>query len=262
MSVKVLENNIQNASALLRDVDALLSEMSRLVPCLEELTPAMIKEHGGMPKYVMSLRTVLSGAKVNNFSINYPSIAPLLEDGKFDDNAAARMHDALFQLGKFNAKLSELKCVVKSVEDRKYLYDLACKITGDVAVFMITQFGLYRLDKGVYLCVAEHCNAEGISPDAYYGVVLQVMDKANQAPYGYEVSSPYHDDLLSMDAVFLSQCEENLFPLTEDICKSLVRGEMSFAQANALLTDYISDRVTTEVEGVTTSNMLHRMNLN
>lgn len=250
------------------EAKAVLHEMLELVNVLLDglewvlpSTDPTVKKYGGPVKYVVTARSHLQALKIGNFSRRYPAIASLVGNGDANDNVNWRLEDSIFQIGGFKEKLEKSKYLLKTDADRADARESLSAAIGDLLVFLIIQYNLDRTDGSAYLSVVEHCNAKGITPEVFYGEVLSMLDCAGQAPYGYEVCSKYYEDIQDIDAGFAAECQEAMFPLTEDLCEQLVNKKVAVAVLRDKLNEFKKQVEVREVKDVLPSNMITKLNL-
>lgn len=260
-SIRVLEDTIPNAKAMLQEAISLQGELLKCVDALQPFGPAQKAEYGTLPKFIVKSSTVLRSVCISGFDLNYPVIRSVIVNGQSRDDGMRRIHDGLYKVGQLYNRMSELKFAVKLDKDRSELRDLACKAAGDITVYIITQYKLDNYDQGVYLSVTEYCNREGITPAVLYGEMLHAMEAVGADVYGYESISEYRQALIDIDPVFLAECEEYGFPLTSQMSKDIINGTMSLDAARSELTEFLQQMEETEVRGMTPANMVSRMNL-
>lgn len=260
-NVKVLEDVIPQASDMLREVLSLQQELSKCEEVLRPFGPEQKEQYRTLPQYIVKGAAVLKSAVISGFDMNYPVLSSALENGLSADEGMRRLHDGLYRVGQFYNRLCELKFAVKLDTDRESMHDVVKQAVGDLAVYVITQYKLDSLDSGVYLSVSEYCDRSGISPSILYGELLLVMDKVEAQPFGYESISPYRQELLDIDPVFVAECEEQGFPLTAEMSERIVKGELSLNDARATLMEFMQQREEKVVDGMTPANMISRMNL-
>ena len=261
-SYKVVEDVMPNASRVLEDCIALADG---LLCASDALKPYNVLESNGtsLAQYIAKTATVLKGANLGSFEINYPSLSLMLANGQSSDDAMVRLHDGIYKLGRLNSLLKQQKYVVKFDEDREKLQILAKEAAGDIIIFIIVQYNLYTaMDSDeCYLSVNNYCERSGLTPSTFYGEMLLRLEATGQTPYGYEVLSKWRSALLDIDAAFLTECEDSGFPLDDEMSSDIVSGKVTIPEARNKLAQFIQQQESKEVKGITPMNMLKRLEL-
>lgn len=261
MSIKVLEDNIKDAKALLSEAHALIGLLTKAIPWVQGSQSEEAKRNGGPGKYIVLSRAALQSMQLTNFDRCYPTVAAVIANGRAEEFGNGRLVDGVYKIGQFNAKLQAAKYLIKTDNERQEVRELLYAILGDLALFIIMQFGLATNTDAVMLSVQEYCEAQRISPDILYGELLGLLEEIEQSPYGYEPISPYYDDLMGMDPVFVAECEEAQYPLTEDVAQRLLSGALSIEEARGQLAEFQRQVTQVEVKGIDPGNMVSKLNL-
>lgn len=263
MNRKVKEDVMPQALQVLDELVQLSGIVNLVRASLAPYTPEMRKKYRTLPQYIIAMTAEMNKYKdcLKNFSVRYPGVSKMVANGSSETAGMTRLYDGIYKLGRLNTELEKRRFAVKLDADRAELYALACHVLADLAVFTITQYRLDHTESEVYLSVTQYCEANMISIDVLYGMLLQCLTDSGETPYGYESISPYRDKLLDMDAVFVSECEDHDFPLTSDICEDLLNGKLDVSEARGKLYDWMKQIEQKTVEGLTPSNMLSALKL-
>lgn len=261
INYKVIEDKLKEASKVLDETLAMIEQVSHVAEYLEPFTKEKKQEYGSLPKYIAQCTLGLKNACISGFELNYPALAAVVSNGQNDDDGMRRLHDGLYWLGQLNAALVDCKYLVKTDVERSKMYEQTKKIVSDLAIFLIIQYRLYVDTDQYYLSVSKYCERCGITPSVFYGDLLLKLEWANVKPYGYEVISEWYQPLLDMDPVFVAECEEFGFPLTDEMSERIATGVLPIAEARAELTQFLQQSEEKEIEGVTPLNMIEKMNL-
>lgn len=269
--MKVLEDVNPSMSRLLGEITTLQQELLKAQDALRTFAEAKkaarsngVQPPASLPAYLASTRSVLMGLQINNFSNDYPALSSMVANGNAEFEGAGRLYDCVYQLGQLRKKLAAMSYMVKSDTDRNDLSDYNNQSLADLAVFTITQYGLYNLDDGVCMSIFNACNERGVSPDIMYGEQLNILETTGKSVYGYECISEFRDDMMEIDPVFLAECEEADYPLDAEKCRAIVNGEVPIVVARGDLLEYMKSGVYVEREdtkGMTTLNMLKKLSL-
>jgi len=259
--MKVRENNIKDAKALLEETYSLMGLLLQGIVWVQDSNSEEAQEAGGLAKYIVASRTNLQALHLNNFDRAYPVVSGAVSNGRAEDFSSVRIVDGIYKIGQLNAKLQASKCLLKTDQERSEVRGILYAAIGDLALFMVMQFGLQQGSDSVMLAVKEFCDARGMTPDVLYGELLNVIETLGQSAYGYEPVSPYYDDLMGLDPVFVAECEEAQFPLTEDLSKQIVQGSLSLEEARGMLGEFQRQSTQVEVKGISPTNMVGKLNL-
>lgn len=235
--MKVVADSFDNAGELFR---ALLGFEDQAMEMWKQVQPFSKAGNGrALPRFVTETSVQLHKLLVSDFSMMYPSIASVIENGLGGTDASfGRLHDAVYQFNAAQQTLHAKNCVVMADADRQKLTEQLSQVVGDLVIFTIVQFGLFRLEQGeVTLAVQEHCEAAGMSPDVLYGILQQEMEEVGQTYYAYEALSPYCVALNELDPNFVAECEEILFPLTDAMAEQILDGTVDLPYVRGLLLD-------------------------
>lgn len=257
VNVKIVEDTLADAAKILQELQSLLLEVRE---CEIALVP--FKDSGAktLPQYVAKTRAMLEKANISKFGIYYPALSAVISNGSFDDEGMHRLHDGVYKLGKFNKKLVASKFVIKTDVERTELQAEAKNIRADFIIFIITQYKLTSTTT-VLMSVKDYCDRQSISPDIYYGELLLQLEETGEQPYGFEQISPYRQELIDIDPVFVSECEDNFFPLTAELSAQIIDGAVNLVEARAILLEHMKQSEETEVANMNPGNMIKQLNL-
>lgn len=261
MAIKVIEDTMKNAGAVLSETDELLDHLMEAWPWVQPSNSSNAIQAGGPAKYIVACRVNLQKLGLAGFDRTYPAISLAVSSGNGSDDSNARLVDGIFQIGKLNMLLEENKCMLKTDDQRNQARAMLKTAIGDFAIFLLSQYKLGRADDEIYLSVNEYCARGGITSSVLYGNILNTLEIVGEQPYGYEEISPYYDDLVGIDPGFLAECQEARYPLTEERCQSIIDGSMPLEVARGLLTEFQKNIVDVDMDGINPNNMIQRMHL-
>ena len=223
--MKIVSDSFKDADKVLAD---LLTFEDVAKGIADNIAPFAIGGKGrALPRYVVETSQALRPLLVKDFSMYFPAISAIVINGEGDDQSYSRIHDACFIFHEVQTIISENHCVIRDETLRKDLYDRMCKVVGDIVVFICIQFKLYRLeDEEMMLSISRYCESTNVSADVFYGLQLQTLGDYKQSWYSYEVLSPYYSAMVDFDPIFLAECEENFYPLTDDLSAKILDGTL------------------------------------
>lgn len=260
--MKVIPDSSKNAYNLLKEVHCLVNRELIASEWLAPYGPEAKKNYPSLPTYIMAGKEALANSQLANFDANYPTIKEVLANGESVDDGGKRLHDAIYKLGAANASLSKANYLVKLDAERTAIREQLLESAGDLIIYLIVQYELDKsMDGEVKLSVNALCEKEGITPAVLYGELLNQLEHTGVQVYGYESISKWNEQLLDIDPVFVAECEENNFPLTEDICQQICEGKLPIPEARNLLASFLRESEEKEVDGITPTNMIARLNL-
>lgn len=259
--MKIKEDILSKASETLMELLAIQDSLVRTRDALRTYEDECKRGQITLPKFLVARRAELTAAAIKSFSMQFPHVTAMISDGRNSDAGMFRLHDGVYKMGQMTQKLQGCQYMVKVDAECLAIRELANKATADFIVFIITQYGLSQTDQHVFLSVSEYCDRAGITPEVFYGSQLNLLESTGETVYGYESISPYRDDLMDIDATFVAECEENNFPLSEDICQDIIAGTLSMVEARGKLQSWMEQLEQHEVKDITLSNMVQRLNL-
>lgn len=248
------------------NADKVLAELFAFERIVEEIAaetdPYPVGGNGRpLPRFITETSVALRKKLVKDFAIAYPNIHSLVENGNSADVSLGRLHDACYKFNQVQQAIYKANCVIMTDDIREDMREKLNDVVGDLCVFIITQYGLYKLEGGVVpMSIHAHCEKYGMTPDVLYGSILGIMEEVDRTWYAYEPMSPVYNDLMEADPVFLSECEENMYPLTDDMAKKIIDGTMDSAYARSLLMAHMKDMIEKDVD-VTPASLLSQMRL-
>ncbi len=257
--MKTIADTLPNADKVLTE---LLGFMESAQALAEASAPYAIASNGrALPRFIAETSTALKKALIPDFARYFPSLQDLVENGAGGTQSMGRLHNACYMFNQGQQVVHAAKCMLKDDNIRQKVTDLFRTTVGDIAVFICIQFGLHNLDSGeVTLAISKHCERCRLTPDVFYGILKQTMEDVERSWYAYEVMSPMYGPLNDFDPVFLAECEENFYPLTDDIAKRIVEGEVDVAEVRGTLVEHMRNTIETDVD-VTPSTLVSRMQL-
>lgn len=257
--MKVVSDSFPHADKVLEE---LFEFMSSAETMKEHLIPYSI---GGnkraLPRFITETSVALRQSLISDFVISFPSIHSLVENGNTESMSLSRLHDAIFKFDVVQKAVHKANCVIMADDDRSQLCEKLNDVIGDLAVFTIVQYNLYKLDTGdVTVSVHAHCEKVGITPDILLGSLTDMLAEAGRTWYAYEPISPLYDALDACDPVFMAECEEALYPLTDAMATKIVDGDMDIAFARSQFAAHMKNMVEEELN-VTPTTLLEQMRL-
>lgn len=260
--MKVIPDSNKNAYTLLREVHTLLNRELVSAEWLAPYGSEAKKSYPTLPSYIMAGKVALSKAGLANFNANYPTIKEVIANGETVEDGSKRLHDAIYKLGSANDSLVKFNYLVKLDADREDIRQQLLQSAGDLILFLIVQYELDKsMDGEVKLSVNAFCEKEGVTPAVFYGELLNQLELTGVQVYGYESISKWNEQLLDIDPVFVAECEENNFPLIDDICQLICDGKLSIPEARNQLAAFLKESEEKEVDDISPTNMIARLNL-
>ncbi len=232
---KVIADEFHNASATLLE---LLDFESVALKFYENLLPfSSCTERVSLPKYIVNTSTELHKLLITDFGQYFPTIKRLLVDGKGNtEHSFWRIQDACFRFSNIQQAVYEKGCKILDDAIREDLSEEMSTVVSDLVVFIAIQFGLYTADQSeVYRSVEEYCDANGVTVDVLYGTLLSDLESVEGSWYAFEPISPCYQDVMRLDPTFLDECEENTYPLTDDVAMKIINGDMTLNAARKLM---------------------------
>lgn len=257
--MKIISDSFKNADNVLLDLQefkSIMMDMSDFIAPFEEAANGRT-----FPRFVSETSTGLRKSLIKDFEVRFPAIKTLVSDGMSEKRGLSRLHDACFKFKEVQDSIYKAKCMVLDDEVRA---DLSCKLfdaVADVLVFIITQYSLNTLGNGeIVMSVQNYCEHQNITPDVFYGQLLQELKWTGRSWYAYESISPYYAELMEMDSVFVSECEENFYPLNDELAVKLLNGDVDVAYVRGLMLESNSSSEEIEVD-MTPATLISQMRL-
>lgn len=263
MSEKIVKDEISNARGIVEECSEIIEVVFEMYGYVIPDTRKVVKQYGAIARYITTVRPKLQKGlgTFKNFKAWYPGISSVIGEGKASNESNPRLADGLYKVSQLRTVLEECQFLLKTDKQRGDVQAIMRSVIADFCIFLITQFNLSQGDGSVMLSIKEMCADKGVSVDVFYGHLLDIMEACGIQPYGYETISPYYDELMGVDPVFLTECEDAGFPLTADISAKIVEGTLPIEEARGLLIDYQRQVETKELKGVNALNMVSRLNL-
>lgn len=257
--MKIVADTLPNADKVLVE---LLGFMSSAQTLADASAPYALASNGRpLPRFIAETSVALKDALVSDFAMYYPALQGLIENGDGGTQSMGRLHNACYSFNQGQQAVHAAKCMLKDDAVREKVMEAFRTAVGDIVVFICIQFGLHNLDSGeVSLAVSKHCERCKLTPDVFYGILKQTLQDVERSWYAYEVMSPMYQPLNDFDPVFVAECEENLYPLSDEVAKKIVEGELDVAEARGTLTEHMKNMVETDLE-VTPATLVSRMQL-
>lgn len=259
MAVKVVADSLPNAEAVLTEALGFMEAVDML---REAVAPYSLNGNGRtLPRFIAETSVLLKQRLIKDFSVFFPSISNLIENGAGSTAGMGRLHDACYFYNKVQKEIHNNGCMLKSDDIRGELYEQLQTITGDIIVFICIQYGLYALDSGeVTMAISKHCERCKFTPDVFYGVLIGTLEEVDRSWYAYEPISPMYQALNEFDPNFASECEESMYPLTDAMAKDLVEGRVDVAKMRAVLVKFNKETCQVDVD-VTPATLVSQMRL-
>lgn len=257
--MKVVADSFTNADKVLAELFEFEQDVEQM---MESLEPYAVAGNGrALPRFISETSVKLRQSLVGDFVMSFPNINSLVENGNTASGSLGRLHDAIFKFDTVQKAVYAKKCVITVDKEREELCDKLRDVIGDICVFIIVQYSLYQLDTGsIPVSIHAHCEKNGVSPDVLFGIMKEMLAGAERSWYAYEPVSPMYTALNECDPIFLNECEEEMYPLTDEMAQKIVEGDMDVAYARSLLVAHSRSMTEREVD-VTPSTLLEQMKL-
>ena len=257
--MKTIANSLPNGDQVLME---LLGFMSSAHELADAVAPYSVSGNGRpLPRFIGETAVAMKKSLIKDFASYFPALQNLIENGDGGTQAMNRLHDACFMFNAAQQRIHKVACVIRDDASREEVWELLKTVVGDLAVFICIQFGLYNLGSGeVQMAIAKHCERVGMTPDVLFGTLKQEMDEVERYWWAYEVMSPVYNALNDADPVFLNECEENNYPLTDAMALRIIEGTLDVAEARGMLTEHMLANTERDVD-VTPSTLVSQMHL-
>ena len=257
--MKVIADSLPNADAVLLE---LLSFMETANTLADAAAPYSISSNGrALPRFIAETCTILNRELVKDFSKSFPHLHHLIENGSGTNLGVGRLHDACYTFNQAQQMLHSKRCLISDDATREQVYEQFRTVVADIVVYICIQFALQGLEFGeVQLAVSKHCEKCGLTPEVFFGILKDELTNVERSWYAWEVISPMYRALNDFDPTFVSECEESLYPLSDDMAKEIVEGRLDVAEARGQLVAYMRTVVEKDVD-VTPSTLVSRMQL-
>lgn len=230
-----------------RDAYSTLQELRMLETTVYDIYVAMspYKEadtSDSLPRFITRTSMELQGLIVKDFEKAFPSISALVINGSGPNNESfGRIHDACYTFDKFQRTALEQHCVFRSDKERIEARKGLGRVVADLCVFTCVQFELYKAqeDDTVMVSVKEYCDRQGIGVDVLYSLFLQDLQDVGEEWAAYEQISPLYGAMEEFDPILMNECEEALFPLTDDMAEKLLDGVIDAAYIRGLIVEHL-----------------------
>lgn len=260
--MQVTADNIHQADAVLNELLTVTDVTLDLADAATPLREAMKKftTRKSPPVYMAETGRKMKEKFISDFSVEYPTISSGITNGRLGP-ASYRMHDGLYKLGTALRKMSECKFMVLSDDDRVVMHDALLDAAADFAIYTIIAFSLHLApSEHCTLAVSSLCERRKVTPSVLYGELLDVIKNTGRSYYAYEPLSPLYSDMLATEPAFLAECEDQGFPLTEEMAREILDGTVPAAQVLETLMKQNADMESTEVD-VNPFSLISRMSL-
>lgn len=257
--LKTIADNLPKADSVLRE----LLEFEQVAKVLaENAQPYSTGAQGRTaPRFVSETAVALKQNLVKDFSVSFSHIEEIVVNGQSSINSFGRLNDACYNFNEAQQAIYKANCVLMDDKVRAAITDKLRTVVADLVVFICIQFNLYeKSGDSVMLSVQKHCERVEMSPSELYELLIQDMLDVGRSWYAYEVISPYYVPLMEFDPVFVSECEENFYPLTDEMAERLIHGEIDVAYARGRLAEHMKGQIEREVD-VSATNLISRMKL-
>lgn len=224
--MKVVADKASNADSLLAELLEFLKVSKILAANLDTYKNAA--NGRTPPRFIVETSTALKGAVIKDFGRQFPTIADFESNRTDTISSMQRFDDAVYRFGAVQRKIHDLGYVVKTEEDREKLSFEMRSVVADIIVFLCIQFSLYpeQGEETIFMSVSKYCEKNGITKDVFYGNLISDLRAVNRSWYSYEPLSPYYTALQEFDETLASECEDALFPLTDDMAARLINGTL------------------------------------
>ncbi len=248
------------------NADKVLSELFEFEQVALDMTEqldtyANIGNGRSLPRFITETSVALKQLLVKDFSLSYPNIQGLVENGNSASLSLGRLHDAIFKFNQVQQEVHKANCVIMVDVKRSELVEKLKDVVGDICVFIVIQYSLNRVADGeLPVSIMSHCERVGITPEVLYGVMIDTLKNEGRSWYAYESISPVYQDFMDYDSSFLAECEDNMYPISDEMAQSLINGDADLSYIRGLLLTKVKDMVEEEVN-VTPSTLLAQMRL-
>lgn len=214
-----------------------------------------------LPRFVTETSVALRGSLVKNFGRSFQALQDLIENGYGSNAGVGRLHEACYLFNQVQQEIHAANCVLMNDEKRQELQNKMRDVVGDIVVFMAIQYQLYAVHTGnVMLSIQKHCERIKLTPEVFYGVLLQDMEDVERSWYAWEVISSLYGALNDFDPVFVAECEENLYPLSDEMASDILNGVLDVAAARGMLMEHMKTIEVSDVD-VTPTSLVSKMKL-
>lgn len=258
---KVIADTFTNAGAVLGELVEFMNVAHDMYDALQPYS----KASGGrtLPRFITETSISLRQCLIEDFSMRFPNIESLVVNGEgASESSYGRLHDACYIFNDVLHKVSEANCVFTSDDSREKMLNKLANVIGDLAVFICVQFSIKTSteEELIYRSVQEHCDKMGISVDVFYSLLLQELEDVGRSWYSYEPISPLYQSFQDYDPILFNECEEALFPLTDDLTSKLLAGTISVPAVRGMMLEFSKGTEETEVQ-VTPATLISQMKL-
>ena len=256
--MKTVPDTIKNAEAVL---DALLDFKCVAQNLALSVAPFEVEGNGRtLPRFIVETSVAMKESLVHDFGNRFPALSTYITNGEGISNS--RLHDACFNFNIAQREILKHNCVIKDDATRQNIFDRLNLTVADIIIYTCMQFDLMSLADGqITVAVQSHCERTKISPDVFYGILMQDLCDTGNTWFAYEKISPRYSDFMEFDAVFASECEEAFFPITDADADKLIYGEVPLDKYRIKLNKFLRRTVETDKDEVSPSSLVSMMKL-
>lgn len=262
-TIKVGKDCIANEEQVVLELDTLIHSLLDLRQILRPYSE-QAKESGiSVPQYMATARNALTEFCKGTLAVTYPSLNQVVTNGNTCMATTWRLHDAIGRIKQLEEKLEKAKCLVRNDTDAATFTSYVNAAIGSLCIYTIEQLHLHAYEVPPDLSVYKHTQKLSVSPDVWYGQLLDVLHSTSVVPYGYEAMSPYYGGIETLiPNGLLSEMEDNQFPLTAKLCDDLVEGRITVSDLETAFAKFKQDDVEENLSSkITPGNLMSKLKL-
>lgn len=257
--MKVIADTIKNADAVFAELNAFSNTILELYRDTMEYSRTDRKDP--LPRFVSNTTLGMKSHLVYNFSAQFPNIASLIINGQGGGSGeVARLYTGCFNFNEGQKAVQSKKCIFLSDADRTPVNTAFGTAAANIIVFLCSQFKLYDYDNEVYMSVHKYCEQQGVTPGVLYDLLQGSLLEVGGTWCAYDTMSPLNAAMEDLDPIFLEECRDAGFPLTDELASKILDGELTVAIVRGNLDAYKSGEEEIEGEG-TLSSFVDSMSL-
>lgn len=260
--MQVIADTIKNADAVLSEMLTLTDtafSMAKAVAPIQELMKQSTTRKSP-PVLAAESGKVLKENFIEDFRSLFPNVSSGVTNGRMG-TASYRLHDGVYKLGNALQTVQERKFMIVSDDERRELSEQLRDVVADFAIYTIIAFDLHNASQGTCtMAINKYCERRKVSPSILLGELMGTVQWSGRTYYAYEHVSPLYTDMMAAEPLFLTECEEQELPLTEELAASILDGRANAAQVMEQLLKQASEVESKEVS-VNPMSLISRMSL-